>query len=465
MHFYMFVIIIIWYGVNMIKLREWQARELATIATPATNRILVSAPTGSGKAFFLMMIAKNYITDNKRVLLLVDRIALVDQLSESANLLGLSHNVIQGDNRIDNNSLFTISSLQTYFNTPDFQPDLILLDEAHTLYSNVTNYAKSFSGLVIGATATPFTIGLDEHYNQLINATTTLKLIEEGHLVPIKPLIMTKIDMQGAATVGGEWTGSEIEQRSATILGDAPSSYLQYAAGKRAICFCATIQHCIDTATEFIAAGIAVGVYTSKTCKEQRKMLLKQFDNSEIMILISVSALSKGFDKPYVECILDLRPLRRSFAEYVQILGRGMRSFKDKTHCILLDFSGNYKRFAPDLEQFYRYGVDKLDNAEHLNRVRKDSAEDLTTVCPECGNKHFVLECLGCGHVDEILINMRKNKTTLTTDKVNIIAIEIAPITEGVPPTTKKPVIRDFRATEPPTIFNKIINFFTGASR
>ena len=57
-------------------------------------------------------------------------------------------------------------------------------------------------------------------------------------------------------------------------------------------------------------------------------------------------------------CIIDARPLRKALADYVQLLGRGLRSHKgsNKQRCIVLDHSGNYQRFGSLVEVFYHTG-------------------------------------------------------------------------------------------------------------
>jgi DNA repair protein RadD len=50
---------------------------------------------------------------------------------------------------------------------------------------------------VIGLTATPFTKGLKELYTNIVNVTTTDKLVAEGHLVPLKMYAAKAIDMAG----------------------------------------------------------------------------------------------------------------------------------------------------------------------------------------------------------------------------------------------------------------------------
>jgi superfamily II DNA or RNA helicase len=189
-------------------------------------------------------------------------------------------------------------------------------------------------------------------------------------------------------------------------------------------------------AEQFTKAGISVGIYTSNTSIQNRQILLNKLDNHEITILISVAALSKGFDRQYIECILDLRPLRRSLAEYVQMIGRGIRSYPDKKSCLLLDFTGNFKRFAYDFERVFNNGVNSLDESERLHRIRKDNETDLTIHCPSCGYENFVLECIKCNYIAKP-IDMPARKH-ITVDVKDIVAI---PVTIPPSPLSKNSLI------------------------
>jgi DNA repair protein RadD len=436
-------------AVSKIIPREWQANTLQALnaAPKEADKTIICAPTGAGKMVFIMLLIQQMLQCNKNVLVLVDRVALVNQLSECANKYGITHNVIQSDNSKLVNSNITIASIQSYFSlaTPMATPDVLIVDEAHTMYQDVSNFIQSDQMRVFGLTATPITKGLGNVYNSIINATTAQELTTSGSLVGFTPYVMTKIDMTGAKTFAGEFVATEIHQRSAKIYGDVVQGYKQYALNKRAICFCANAAHCNDVYQQFTDEGIPVGVYTSKTPERERKKLLKQFDNSEIMILISISALSKGFDKPYIECILDLRPLRRSLAEYVQMVGRGLRSCEGKTDCLLLDFSGNWDRFADDFEYLFANGVSSLNDNEYLSRHRSDNAA-LTTKCPDCGHS-MSNTCMKCGYQ---LFKKTKIQNKITVELNNIYAVERNRIST---PSSPPPVLNN-------TIWSKLKQMF-----
>jgi superfamily II DNA or RNA helicase len=116
--------------------------------------------------------------------------------------------------------------------------------------------------------------------------------------------------------------------------------------------------------------------------------------------LISVSALSKGFDVPDVTCIIMARPLKSSLSEHIQILGRGLRSHPDKTDCIVLDHAGNMMRFWDEMNEFFEHGAHELDDGVKKPAKAKKKGEKEGMKCPQCKCVHTAAaSCPECGHV------------------------------------------------------------------
>lgn len=409
--------------------RDWQADVFDKVITSQNKSLIVNAPTGAGKMVFIMLLAQHYQQFNNPILILVDRIALIKQLSECATRYGIEHNIIQANNSIDNQALITIASVQSYdYTLPP--PEYLLIDECHSIYENVSNLIKQVPRS-IGFTATAITKGLGLVYGSVINATTAQQLTSKGVITPFNVLYMSKINMINAKMVAGEYSASEVHKRSAKIYGDVVAMYQLYTPSQRGIVFCANKAHCEDVAALFIAAGIPVGVYTSSTKESERIEMLRKFDNDEIKLLISVSALSKGFDKGYIEVIMDLRPLRRSLAEYIQMIGRGLRQYPGKTNCTVLDFSGNWERFAADYENIFVYGVPEDLNSDIMgfNRARSDYESD-TIHCPCCGSK-IAHSCIKCGY-------KRYPRIGVTTEVKDIIAVPLPRLDIPTPPPVSK---------------------------
>jgi hypothetical protein len=70
--------------------------------------------------------------------------------------------------------------------------------------------------------------------------------------------------------------------------------------------------------------------------------LLDRHKSGETKVLCVVDVLNEGADFPHVECLLFLRPTESKRIFYQQ-LGRGLRRCVGKSHCIVIDFIGNFQ--------------------------------------------------------------------------------------------------------------------------
>jgi superfamily II DNA or RNA helicase len=380
------------------------ARVLLREAFAAGHRCqMVMSPTGSGKTILAMFLINESLARGKRVIFVADRRTLINQTSEVADSLGLSHGVLMADSlRYDPDAPFQIASAQTLAMRDWPDADLIIIDEAHTQMKVWTEHIASCRAAVIGLSATPFSSGLGKLFSNLINATTMAELTESGVLVPMRVLSCTKVDMRGAATAGGEWTVEAAGARGMRIIGDVVQEWLRHADGRKTIVFGATIAHCEALCAEFTAAGVLAACFTAETTDSTRADLLASFRGPDALlrVLISVEALAKGFDVPDVACVCDVRPLRKSLSTAIQMWGRGLRASPDtgKTELLLLDFSGNIVRFAEDFEALFHDGLASLDNGEKLDKaVRKDRDDGEPSGCPKCHFKPFGKRCMSCG--------------------------------------------------------------------
>lgn len=261
---------------------------------------MIMSPTGSGKTYLAMRIIHEALKRGKRAMFVCDRTTLINQTSEVADSYGLgAHSVIQaGHWRYDLRQPFQIASIQTLARRAWPDSDVIVIDEAHSMYSAWTNYIDSCSANVIGLSATPFSKGLGRLFTNLINAATMHDLTQSGVLVPMRVYSCTKIDMRGAETSGGEWKDSAAAERGMEIIGDVVTEWQKYAENRKTIVFGATINHCEELCRQFNESGIMAATFTSDTTIAEREVLLNEYKkpDSLLKVLISVEALAKGFD-------------------------------------------------------------------------------------------------------------------------------------------------------------------------
>lgn len=398
-----------------ISLRDYQSEAVSELRFNVANgcrKQVVMSPAGSGKteiACFMMQEASRKMS---RALFIVDRVVLVDQTSERLDRYGISHGVIQsGHWRYRAHERIQVCSAQTLERRgipEDVQ--VVFVDEAHCMRKKVTEYLNQTDAVVIGLTATPFTKGIGNVYDGLINVTTTNDLIARGFLSPLKIYAAKAIDVTGMKVVAGEWSEKEIEERGLEIIGDIVSEWQNktekhFGGPVKTIVFSATVQHGEELCRQFRAAGYDFRQISYKDGgDDERRAIIEEFrkPDSTIHGLISCEVFTKGFDVPDVLCGISARPYRKSLSSHIQQMGRVMRAAPGKEYGLWLDHSGNVMRFYADVEEVFQNGISKLDNGKLEEKARKEPTEKerneirckcgmildaWMTICPSCGHE------------------------------------------------------------------------------
>jgi superfamily II DNA or RNA helicase len=388
-----------------ILLRNYQAQAAdqlrANIRAGVLAQILCMG-TGSGKTVVAAYLAAACHAKGKRLVFVVDRVALIDQTSALFDSYGIPHGIIQAQHwRFRPWERIQIVSVQTADKRglPD-DADIFIIDEAHGLRKIVADLIASRRVPVIGMTATPLTKGLGKHYQAVVNVISTNQLIANKHLVTFRIFAASEPDMTGAKVTAGEWTDTEAAERAMPIVGDCVAEYLKHGEGRKFIAFGSTVAHCEELQRQFLAAGVVCELYTYRTGDDARKDMVVEFRKADSRIrgLISVAALSKGFDVADVGCIIMARPLKSSLAEHIQILGRGLRQYPGKDHCLVLDHSGNCVRFWDQMQDFFEHGAVELDDGKRKEKKPAPPKDKQAVKCSQCACVHDgAASCPSCG--------------------------------------------------------------------
>ena len=367
------------------------------------NQIL-SAATGSGKTVIAAYLLHECHQKGRRAIFIADRINLIDQTSATLDLYDVPHGVIQAQHwrfrpweKIQVASAATLERRSWPADT-----DLIIVDEAHCIRKQVVNRIDRRDVVTIGLTATPLTKGMGKHYDAVVTVTTTNKLITEKFLAGFRVFAASEPDMVGAKVVAGEWTDDAAAERAMPIIGDCVAEYLKHGENKKFIAFGVNVAHCEEMQRQFLAAGVQCTLYTYRTGDADRTEMVREFrkPDSYIRGLISVAALSKGFDVSDVEVIIMARPLKSSLAEHIQILGRGLRSHPGKEICTVLDHAGNCVRFWDEMHDFFENGATTLDDGKRREKKKAEKKPKKPVKCPKCFAVHEPRpSCPSCGYV------------------------------------------------------------------
>jgi superfamily II DNA or RNA helicase len=356
---------------------------------------ILYAPTGFGKTEVAMAVMQQVSKEFKKTAMILDRIVLVEQTSLRLGKYDIPHGVMQGQHwRYRPEERIQICSAQTLEKRNILpQMELLIIDECHVKRKAVTDIIKNNPHLrVLGLTATPFTSGLGQIYTNVVGASSTHSLIENGWLSPLKVFIAKEIDMTGAKKNSfGEWDEKDASDRGMQITGDIVSEWIQktldiYGKPVKTIVFCSGVVHGRDLEKRFNQEGYNFVSISYREDDEFKRQTIEEFSkpDSEIHGLIATDILTRGFDVPDVLIGVSARPFSKSFSSHVQQLGRVMRPHEGKDYAVWLDHSGNYLRFRKDWDELYEEGVKELKEGKEVTRKEPTEREKTLSKCPSC---------------------------------------------------------------------------------
>ena len=315
------------------------------------KKVMLVLPTGAGKTVIFSKITKNCFENDKNVLILVHKKELVQQASDKLTSFDVEHGVIQSGKPWKQCSI-QVASVQTLINRLNFmshfQPDLIIVDEAHHVAPNNTwtkVLNKYPNAITLGVTATPERLdgnNLGFYFEDLVVGVNIPHLVSKGFLAPhVVYAPPNNLNVSKIKTIGGDYNLKQLAEETiqADIVGDAVEQYKAHADGLPAIAFCVSIDHAKITCEKFKKAGYKAAVVDGKMKEKDRDEAIQGLANGSVQVLCSCMIVSEGTDIPEVACAILLRKTK-SMGLYMQQVGRILRPQKNKT-AIILDHVGN----------------------------------------------------------------------------------------------------------------------------
>lgn len=348
--------------------------------------ILIQSPTGSGKTLLTAHMLKTASSKGLKCWFIVHRRELIKQSIDTFSKVDFNFGVIASgwmEELHHNVQIASIQSLARRIHRLK-DPSLIIFDEAHHCPSSTWSrvhekYKKAFH---IGLSATPQRLdgkGLGNWFQSMIHGPSVEWLIDNKFLSPYKMYAPQSIKTEGLHTRMGDFVKSELQSvvDKPTITGDAIKHYQKLAKGKRAVCFCVSIEHSKHVVSQFNTAGIKAEHVDGETPKDQRDKAIERFKRNETQVISNVDLFGEGFDLPALEVAILLRPTQ-SLSLYLQQVGRALRTYEGKSHAIILDHAGNCERHGlPDEERDWT-----LDDKEKRSQSDQQSAS--IKICGKC---------------------------------------------------------------------------------
>jgi len=335
---------------QQINLRPYQADAIQALRDgirAGKRRLILCAGTGAGKTLTAAQLLKEAARKESYSLFIVDRVSLVDQTSAVFDAYGIKHGVVQGDHpRWEPREHVQVCSAQTLARRSlPRAPSLIVVDEAHCQFKATLALMDQYPDAVkVGLTATPFTAGMAEHWDGIVNVRSTRDLIGDGHL--IEPTIYVgraPEDAELSVNGMGEFSDESAAGAGVKIIGDVVTEWLakvneHFGGPVKTIVFTPTVEHGRELCTAFAAAGQNFQQISYLDKDEDKAERIAEFrrPDSIIMGLVSCGVLTKGFDVP--DCLVGVscKPYRKSLSSHMQEIGRIMRPAPGKTKALWL---------------------------------------------------------------------------------------------------------------------------------
>jgi DNA repair protein RadD len=271
---------------------------------------------------------------------------------------------------------FTFATIGSVYKTPELFKDvkLIIVDECHlvaprNIHGMLMKFLTGLPGVkIIGLTATPFRIELtyvkegDQLYAasgvKMINRTrikdtnnsfwarilyvkSHAELVRDGYLCPLEYIHDPLVPYE-SIPINLSHSDFDLSSYSQSVVGFEANILNTIAEAQKR--YKSVLIFCADVAQAEHYTSIVLGsrVITGKTPAKYRQQIVEGFKSGKIQTVFNVGCLTTGFDKPDLDCIILLRPVRSPIL-YLQMLGRGSRMADGKTHCTVIDLTGSCK--------------------------------------------------------------------------------------------------------------------------
>jgi superfamily II DNA or RNA helicase len=411
-----------------MRLRNWQQEIVDSFPSIIAQyrRFILKAPTGAGKTVLASEIVERFYKD-KKIIVLCHRLVLLEQLEKA---LGEKHrvrklSVSDTGPAFEDYEILLSTNMRAKDVLADAVPkaDLIIVDEAHRVSPNGSGYKRIIDDFetrgkpaaqFIGLTASPERRTADQRdqlnlaFDAIIDCANIEDLIEEGVLVqPVyRPHFVHDLDLSRIDISSGDFPVAQLAPAiiKSSMIAYAIRSYneerLKTSTKPISAWFCVDISVAEATLQSIREFGIEPAIVTAGTPIKERMKLLARHEKGEIEAMVSVGVLAEGWDNPYCNIIVHLRPTL-SKVLWGQSVGRGLRSAPGKKECVVIDVSSNWSTFGPVEKLEWSLWSHRRSYMQFMNRFnwigQQQDGEDSNDIYLLCENK--LSDGTRCSHI------------------------------------------------------------------
>lgn len=344
--------------------------------TPA----IVNMPTGSGKSHVIAALAEHYYNECKNVLILAHRKELIEQTGGKISGMPVGYySASLGKKELHQG--VTLANIQSMARVTDLPPyDVVLIDECHMvppkdgIYWNLLN--RIGKPKIAGFSATPYRLkGGKLGWGDTVYEIGYKPLFDAGYLCPVSNKLLLDVtpNLASVPVALGEYKQEEIAaiMEDPALLTASIAAIRAFSVGRNScLIFTVSVNHAYLVRNTLAANGIEADIITGETPQTERDDIIERFRAGSIRFLINCEVLLVGFDAPCVDAIFCLRPTK-SKGLWEQMCGRGVREYKGKVNCLLIDMAGNLSEHG---------GL----GTPHNEKNKATESQYKGKICPEC---------------------------------------------------------------------------------
>ena len=374
------------------------------------RRILIVAPTGSGKSVMAAYFCEQAIQRKRGAKTLVvssfSEILKQDYETIKKQLPQVGIGLYSAKLKCKTIDQVTVAGIGSIYKKPQLFEDFdyVIVDEAHLVSFDMNTMYRKFLDRLglrsIGLTATHFRLkggylhkGKNAYFESISYEITIPVLQKERRLCQVIAqgseihLDASKHRKQAGDFVLKELSLSfdreEITKRIASDLAQFKETRNKWLG------FGIDTKHCDHIAFELRALGIKAFAYHSKLTERVRAQLMANYKEGLIQCLVSVAMLTTGFDVKPIDLVFCVRHTD-SLVLHIQMPGRGMRVCEGKKDLLYLDYANNLLRNGPiDNPKVLEPGEKKKKGTPVLKECEECFLIVPVSVraCPRCGTE------------------------------------------------------------------------------
>ncbi|WP_203340227.1 DEAD/DEAH box helicase family protein [Planococcus beijingensis] len=317
------------------------------------SRAMVVLATGLGKTYLAAFFAEKF----KRVLFVAHREEILTQAKQSFQHVHPDRSSAfynASEKRTDADFIFaSIYTLGSQYHLDQFEKDafdLIVVDEFHhaaaPTYERLLNHFEP--KFLLGITATPDRMDNKDVYalcdGNVAISIHFLDAIEWAWLAPFNyygvydDTDYSAIPWRGTRYDEQELLQVQLREEFAEKIFKEWNRYKQ----TRTIVFCSSVKQAVYMNNFFQQKDVRSIALHGESHPDERKTARSKLDLGELELIFTVDLFNEGVDIPKVDTLLFIRPTE-SLSVYTQQVGRGLRIAEGKSHCVIIDFIGNYR--------------------------------------------------------------------------------------------------------------------------